>query len=717
MLRALVLLACTLLAWAVDPPVLASPPTARATVGVYFAALLSASNSPTSFSASPLPAGLHCDPGSGLISGTPSAAGSIDATVVAINGAGGTSATLTITVDAAGTGSVSNADVFRVSAGSACSLQLVSALATPDFAATGLPFDLSMGGDGLIAGAPGTAGVAWAEVSADGGTTATVLSIDVRTPNAAAPQFTLPVQPLAAAGAPFACLLSATADGAVSFTSATLPAWLTLSSGLLSGTPADGDGSVNLKISAHYGSAIADTVLAIPLSHPGAGAAVPASPAFIDATVGSGVGWLATSPVVGAQFSTLEPLPDGLSLLGGVLLGTPTTPGNANVHLTASVDVLGVPTEVTTTLALRIADLTVGAPQFAAMVPPNLTVLTPCALAVGISTGTATTFALSGPAGWSIDSTGLVTATPATAGVVALRVTASNAAHQSSVTTILARIDAATAGATFAAALRSSPEATSWTVLGLPDDLLVSNLGLMTGTPTILALGDANLQLTANGSGSNGTSSVLRVAARATGAPLITDAGPWYLTQGQPARIALAASAASTWSVSGLPAGLTQSGSVLLGTPAAAGISDLTLTAAVGSKRSTTTAAIIVTSPVGGTPVFSDPGLLLGTIGTPFSATLVAAGTTLGYTAVPLPAGLAIDGTGTISGTPTTAGTTTVQVTAQNGSGTVQTLVVIRISASGGSSDPAVSGVSGGCGAGAAGLLLLGGLAFRRRRR
>lgn len=739
-MRRLLLLLCLMVpAWAVvAPPVMQVPSTARATVGVWFAGLLDATNSPTSFSAASLPPGLSLD-ASGLISGTPTTAGTYTVTVGAANAGGPAGpATIIITVDTAGTGSVSNADMFRVSSGNACSLQLVSALDPPVFTATGLPGGMSIS-DGLISGIPFTTGVSWVEVSADGDTTATVLSIDVRTPSVAAPIFDLLVQPQAAVGvtgAPFACMLTANAAGPVVYNCSNLPAWLNLSSGLLSGTPTFSDTTINLKLSASSGAAAADTVMAIPLAHFGVGVAIPASPAFLDATVGSGLGWVATASVTGAVFSNLDALPAGLDLQGDVLVGTPTVAGNANVRLSATLDVLGVPTVVTTTLAFRIADLTVGAPQIEAVVPPVLTASVPCALSVRTSVGTATTFALSGPAGWTIDNTGLVTATPSAAGIVSLRVTASNAAHQSSVTTILAQVNAADSDAPLpttpvvllatvdspcTAVLRSSPTAVTWTALGLPADLpLTSHLGLVSGVP--ITAEDCNLQLTATGAGgNNSTSAVLRVAAKVTGAPVFTDAGPWYLTQGQGTYIALAATGATAWSVNGLPAGLVldPATGVISGTPTATGSADLSVTASAGSKHATTTIAVFITALPAGAPVFTSPSLLLGTVGSPFAASVTATGTTLGYTASPLPAGLGLDaGTGAISGTPTTAGNTTVQVTAQNGSGTTSTVLIIRIAGPAGTVDPAVSGVSGGgCGAGAAGLLLLGGLALRRRRR
>ena len=130
-----------------------------------------------------------------------------------------------------------------------------------------------------------------------------------------------------------------------------------------------------------------------------------------------------------------------------------------------------------------------------------------------------------------------------------------------------------------------------------------------------------------------------------------------------------------TYSASGLPAGLSISSSGLItGTPTTATSYNTTVTAkdttgASGSASFTWT----INAKAGNTVTVTSPGNQTGTVGTAVSlqihASDSASGQTLTYSATGLPAGLSISSSGLISGTPTTAGTSSVTVTATDTTG------------------------------------------------
>lgn len=89
----------TVTAPVLDAPVVTnSPLTATGTVHTAFSYTITASNSPDSYDASPLPAGLSIDTATGMISGIPAAAGTFFVQLSATNLTGTGTATLTLTV-------------------------------------------------------------------------------------------------------------------------------------------------------------------------------------------------------------------------------------------------------------------------------------------------------------------------------------------------------------------------------------------------------------------------------------------------------------------------------------------------------------------------------------------------------------------------------------------------------------------------------------------
>lgn len=81
------------------PPQITSSSTASGVVGTFFSYQILASNSPTSYNATGLPSGLTVNTTTGVISGTPGAAGSSSITLSATNTGGTANAALTLTIN------------------------------------------------------------------------------------------------------------------------------------------------------------------------------------------------------------------------------------------------------------------------------------------------------------------------------------------------------------------------------------------------------------------------------------------------------------------------------------------------------------------------------------------------------------------------------------------------------------------------------------------
>jgi len=125
-----------------------------------------------------------------------------------------------------------------------------------------------------------------------------------------------------------------------------------------------------------------------------------------------------------------------------------------------------------------------------------------------------------------------------------------------------------------------------------------------------------------------------------------------------------------TYSATDLPIGLSINASTgaITGTPTAAGSYTTVVTVNDGSGASSVNFNWTIGTGIGNTVTVTNPGNQTGTVGTAVSlqikATDSAAGQTLTYGATGLPAGLTISSTtGLITGTPTTAGNSSVVVT------------------------------------------------------
>ena len=233
----------------------------------------------------------------------------------------------------------------------------------------------------------------------------------------------------------------------------------------------------------------------------------------------------------------------------------------------------------------------------------------------------------------------------------------------------------------------------------LPPGLTLSSTGTISGTPT--SAGNFSFTVTATGSNGSGTGSLsysLTVASSSTPLTLSPSTLP-SATVGTAYSQTITASGGQspyTFSVTSgsLPPGLTLSSTgTISGTPTSAGNFSFTVTATGSNGSGTGSLSYSLTVASSSTPLTLSPSTLpSATVGTAYSQTISASGGQSPYTFSvsfgSLLPGLTLSSTGTISGTPTTAGNFSFTITASgsNGSGMGSITYNVMVSTSGGGS-------------------------------
>ena len=246
------------------PPAITSASTAAGTVGSAFSYQITATNSPTSYSATGLPAGLSINTASGLISGAPTASGTSTMTLGATNASGTGNATLTVSITL-GAPVITSAASAGGTVGSAFAYQITATNSPVSYNATGLPNGLSVNtSSGLISGKPTSAGTSTVTLGAtnSGGTGSTTLTLTV---TGGTPVITSATSASGIAGSAFSYQITAS-NSPTSYGATGLPPGLTVntSTGLISGTPASGGTStVTIKATNASGSGSATVTLTI----------------------------------------------------------------------------------------------------------------------------------------------------------------------------------------------------------------------------------------------------------------------------------------------------------------------------------------------------------------------------------------------------------------------------------------------------------------------
>ena len=379
-------------------------------------------------------------------------------------------------------------------------------------------------------------------------------------------------------------------------------------------------------------------------------------------------------------------LPTGLSIntSTGAVTGTPTAAGTYAVRVIAA-SAAKIPSAPLTYSWNVATALTVTTPA-----TQQATIGQSSSLTVNPLGGTAPyAWSATGlPTGLSInDKTGVVSGTPTTGGTSATKVTITDAFGRT-VTASFSWVVAAapavippvaqtsTVGVAITSLTVSATGGTTpytWSATGLPAGLsIASGSGVVSGTPTTAGTSS----VTVSAKDSTGRTSAGTTFAWTVGtAVAITAVGTQQATTGKPVTLALTANGGTTsytWTATGLPAGLTINATtgVITGTPTTVGTASVTVTAKdTAGRTSTATFSWVVAA----APTVITPANRSSTTGVAIaSVTLSATGGTTPYTwtATGLPAGLTLNTkTGVITGTPTTAGVSTVTVSVGDATG------------------------------------------------
>jgi hypothetical protein len=173
-------------------PSITSTLSATGVVGTAFTYQITATNSPTSYGATGLPAGLSVNTTTGVISGTPTAGGTSSVTLSATNSSGTGNATLTLAITTGTIPTITSPLTATGSIVTAFTYQITATNSPTSYNATGLPGGLSVStSTGLISGTPAAAGTSSVALSASNASgtgnatlTLSITTLPTPTPNA-----------------------------------------------------------------------------------------------------------------------------------------------------------------------------------------------------------------------------------------------------------------------------------------------------------------------------------------------------------------------------------------------------------------------------------------------------------------------------------------------------------------------------------------------------
>ncbi|MFC6705026.1 beta strand repeat-containing protein [Flexivirga alba] len=383
-------------------------------------------------------------------------------------------------------------------------------------------------------------------------------------------------------------------------------------------------------------------------------------------------------------------LPAGMTLAPstGKITGTPTTAATSAVAVTVK-DAAGK--TATASLSLVVASAPVALKVTTSSLPGGTVGAAYSTTLAATGGNTPYTWSATGlPAGVTLaPSTGKITGTPTTAATSTVAVTVKDAAGKTATASLslvvapapvalkitTSSLPGGTVGATYSTTLAATGGTTpyTWSATGLPAGLsLDAGTGKVTGTPTAAATSSVTVTVK-DAAGKTATASLSLVVAPAALKVTSTALPGGMVGASYTASLtALGGTTPYTWSATGLPAGLTLAPATgkITGTPTAAATSTVTVAVKDAGGVTANAALSLVIAPAA--LKITITSLAGGTVGASYSTTLAATGGTTPYTwsAIGLPTGLTLNaGTGKVTGTPTTAATSSVVVTVKDAGG------------------------------------------------
>lgn len=479
-------------------PVINSSLTVNTNVNSLTTYQITATNNPTEYSASGLPAGFIINEYTGLIHGQPTAAGTFAVTIRAINPAGTASASLSLNIAQAISGIpvITSVKSLTGTEDSQLSYQITATGNPTSYSSTTLPSGLTLNStSGLIGGTPTVSGNYTIKISATNnvGIGETWLSISLASkliinPNNF-PTLTSSDTLTAYLGVPFTYQITTYNNLATSFDVTHLPPGLSLNSttGVISGTPtSDGYGinsdtntrviTVTLDgIDPIYGTSrrtttsLTITIIYLPVI-------TSTLTRLITNTNSNNISYQVTASNEPTSFSATG-LPAGLSFntSTGLITGTLSSQGTYGGIALGATNTMGVGATKTLTITVLLAPVITSSTA-------NLSLVTGTAFNYQITaSNNPTSFAVEGlPAGLYLGYTGNIQGTPTTAGSATITVKATNAAG--------------TGSATISLLVQNPPSITSATTF----DMVAQPVGGISYTYTIQATGNPTTYSAAN---------------------------------------------------------------------------------------------------------------------------------------------------------------------------------------------------------------------------